>query len=55
MKFPSRRYFLGHSFFIFYKAEEVPGRGLFAVLRLYAPLKAYFDKTWPLPDIEKIR
>lgn len=33
----------------------VPGRSWFAYLRLYAPLEAYFDKSWPLPDIEKVR
>jgi hypothetical protein len=32
-----------------------PGRSWFAWLRLYAPLQAYFDKSWPLPDIEKVR
>jgi hypothetical protein len=32
----------------------VPGRAWFAWFRLYAPLQAYFDKTWLLPDIEKV-
>jgi hypothetical protein len=31
----------------------VPGRAWFTYLRLYGPLEAYFDKTWPLPDIEQ--
>jgi hypothetical protein len=31
----------------------VPGRAWFAYLRLYGPLQAYFDKSWPLPDIEQ--
>jgi hypothetical protein len=31
-----------------------PGRAWFAWFRLYAPLQAYFDKTWRLPDIEKV-
>jgi hypothetical protein len=33
----------------------VQGRAWFAYLRLYAPLEAYFDKSWPLPDIEKVK
>jgi hypothetical protein len=31
----------------------VPDQAWFAVFRLYAPTEAYFDKTWPLPDIEQ--
>jgi hypothetical protein len=30
----------------------VPGRGWFALFRLYAPTEAYFAKSWPLPPIE---
>ena len=30
----------------------VPGRAWFTYFRLYAPLKPYFDKSWPLPDIQ---
>lgn len=33
----------------------VPGRSWFAYLRLYAPLEPYFDHSWPLPDIEKVK
>lgn len=33
----------------------VPGRAWFACFRFYAPLESYFDKTWPLPDIEKVK
>jgi hypothetical protein len=33
----------------------VPGRAWFTWFRLYAPLEAYFDKIWPLPDIEKVK
>jgi hypothetical protein len=29
-----------------------PGEAWFAYFRLYAPLEPYFDKSWPLPDIE---
>ena len=32
----------------------VPGRAWFTYLRLYAPLEAYFDQSWPLPDIEQV-
>ncbi|MFC5180511.1 DUF1214 domain-containing protein [Actinomadura harenae] len=32
--------------------QTVPGRPWFAYLRLYAPTEPYFDRTWPLPDIE---
>jgi hypothetical protein len=31
-----------------------PGEYWFAYFRLYAPTEAYFDKSWPLPDIEKV-
>lgn len=33
----------------------VPGKAWFAYLRLYGPLEAYFDRSWPLPDIEKVK
>ena len=33
----------------------VQGRAWFTWFRLYAPLEAYLDKTWKLPDIEKIK
>ena len=32
----------------------VPNQGFFAYIRLYAPLEPYFDRTWALPDIEKV-
>ena len=32
----------------------VPDKGWFTVFRLYGPTEAYFDKTWLLPDIEKV-
>jgi hypothetical protein len=34
--------------------QTVPGKAWFAYLRLYGPLEGYFDKSWPLPDIEKV-
>ena len=33
----------------------VPGQAWFACFRFYAPLEPYFDKSWPLPDIEKVK
>jgi hypothetical protein len=32
----------------------VPGRGWFTLFRFYAPTEAYFDKSWPLPPIERV-
>lgn len=32
----------------------VSGRAWFTYFRLYGPLEAYFDKSWPLPDIENV-
>jgi hypothetical protein len=31
------------------------GEGWFAYFRFYAPTEGYFDKTWSLPDIEKVK
>jgi len=31
-----------------------PGRGWFPYFRFYGPLEGYFDKSWQLPDIEKV-
>jgi hypothetical protein len=31
-----------------------PNRGFEFIFRLYAPTKAFFDKTWKLPDVEKL-
>jgi len=33
----------------------VPNQGFFAYLRFYAPLEPYFDRTWALPDVEKVK
>jgi hypothetical protein len=35
--------------------QTVPDRFWFPYFRLYAPTQAYFDRSWPLPDIEKDR
>ena len=34
--------------------QTVPGKGWFAIIRLYGPLEGWFDKTWRPNDIEKI-
>ena len=33
--------------------QTVPDKFWFPYFRLYAPTEAYFDRSWPLPDIEK--
>jgi hypothetical protein len=33
----------------------VPGRGWFAYFRLYAPTEAYFDRSWKLLDLVRVR
>jgi hypothetical protein len=33
----------------------VPGRGYFAILRLYGPTEAAFDKSWKPGDFEKVK
>jgi hypothetical protein len=35
--------------------KTIPGEGWFTYFRFYAPTQPYFDKTWQLPDIEKIK
>ena len=35
--------------------QTVLGKSWFTYLRLYAPTEAYFDKSWPLPDIEQVK
>ena len=33
----------------------MPGEGWWVYLRFYAPTKAYFDKSWSMPDFEKAK
>jgi hypothetical protein len=33
----------------------VPGKGWFAYFRLYAPTEAYFDHSWGLPDLVRVK
>lgn len=35
--------------------ETEKGTFWFAYFRLYAPTQAYFDKSWPLPDFERVK
>jgi len=32
----------------------IPAIGVMGWQRLYAPTEAYFDRSWPLPDIQKV-
>jgi len=34
--------------------QTVPGKGWFAIFRLYGPLQPWFDKTWQLNDIQPL-
>ena len=34
--------------------QTVPGKGWFAILRLYGPLEAWFDQSWKPGDIERV-
>ncbi len=34
--------------------QTVPGKGWFAILRIYGPLEAWFDQTWKPGDIERL-
>jgi hypothetical protein len=35
--------------------QTVPGKGWFPYFRFYAPTEAFFDKSWALADIEKVK
>jgi hypothetical protein len=34
--------------------KTLPGRGWFVWFRFYSPTEPFFDKTWQLPDFEKM-
>ena len=34
--------------------QTVPGKGWFALLRLYGPLEPWFEKTWRPGDLERV-
>jgi hypothetical protein len=35
--------------------QTTPGKGWFALLRLYSPLKPFFDKSWRVGEIEEVK
>jgi hypothetical protein len=35
--------------------QTIPGKSWFTIFRLYGPLQPWFDKSWKLPDIEKVQ
>lgn len=35
--------------------KTLPGQGWFTYIRLYGPLEPFFDQTWKLDDIVKVR
>jgi len=35
--------------------KTIPGRGWWVWFRFYSPTEAFFDKSWQLPDFEKIK
>ena len=35
--------------------QTIPGQGWWVYLRFYAPTAAYFDKSWAMPDFEKMK
>jgi len=35
--------------------RTVPGKGYFVMFRLYGPTQPYYDQTWKLPDLEKVK
>jgi hypothetical protein len=34
--------------------QTVAGKGWFTYFRLYGPTQPYFDRSWVLPDIERV-
>ena len=34
--------------------QTLPGKGWFAYFRFYGPTEPFFDKSWSLPDFEKL-
>jgi hypothetical protein len=34
--------------------QTIPGKGWFSYFRFYGPTEAFFDKSWTLPDFEKL-
>ena len=34
--------------------QTLPGKGFFIWFRAFGPTEPFFDKTWTLPDIERV-
>jgi hypothetical protein len=43
----NRRHSRGHR-------AQVPGRGWWVWFRIYGPTEPFFDRSWQLPDFEKM-
>jgi len=37
------------------RVQTIPGKGWFAILRLYIPLQSWFEKTWRPGEIEQMQ
>ena len=37
------------------RSPTVAGKGRFPFFRFHGPMEGYFDKSWQLPDIEKVK
>ena len=35
--------------------QTTPGKGFFAILRLYSPLESFFDKSWRPSEVELVK
>jgi hypothetical protein len=35
--------------------QTIPGLAWFLYFRFYGPLEAYFDKSWKMRDIERVK
>jgi hypothetical protein len=35
--------------------QTVPGRGWFPMVRFYGPLQEYYNHTWKLNDVERVK
>ena len=49
--------YLGNSAATGYEGNWVPSAGedFFVIFRLYGPAKSVYEKTWSMPDIERIK
>jgi hypothetical protein len=34
--------------------QTIPGKGWFSYFRFYGPTEKFFDKSWALPDFERL-